>query len=448
MPLLTSLRRPGSRPGLPNPDRAHSAESGLPRASLTVAVLSTVVEWYDFTLYLFMATVLSRVIFDGGAASLLSTLALFAIAYLLRPLGALLFGRFGDRFGRRPVLVTTMAIMAAAMLLTAVVPTYSQAGALAGVLFLILRCLMAISVGGEYTTITTYLLEGSQPRRRGLLTSLASAASEIGVLLAVAVAALTTTLLDRASLDSWGWRLPFLFGALLAVITLAARSRLDETPVFAEEAKAELPHSPLRFTLRTQRPALYRTFAISALASIAYYVGIIYVPTYLVSTIGLSEGSSLWVSTAASAAVIAVTPVAGALSDRIGRRTTLLLFCGLSLILPVSMFALMSQGVAAALIGTLVLAGTAGGIAAVSASAAAEQFPPQGRLTGLALGATAATALFGGLTPFAAEWLTQSTGWELIPGVMVAAVALAVLPILSRMPETAPQATAGWASQR
>jgi MHS family proline/betaine transporter-like MFS transporter len=123
-------------------------------------------------------------------------------------------------------------------------------------------------------------------------------------------------------------------------------------------------------------------------------------------------------------------------------------FCGLSLILPVSMFALMSQGVAAALIGTLVLAGTAGGIAAVSASAAAEQFPPQGRLTGLALGATAATAVFGGLTPFAAEWLTQSTGWELIPGVMVAAVALAVLPILSRMPETAPHATVGLASQR
>jgi MHS family proline/betaine transporter-like MFS transporter len=257
-------------------------------------------------------------------------------------------------------------------------------------------------------------------------------ASELGALLAVAVSAITTTVLDQAALDNWGWRIPFAFGTFLALATLAARSTLRETPVFAGQPNGGT-HRPLRFTLRTQRAGLYRTFAISALASIAYYIGIIYVPTFLTSVSGFPEGSSLWLSTAASVTVIAVTPFAGALSDRIGRRTTLLVLCAAAIALPVFMFALMTAGsVTAALAGAVVLACTAGG-----ASAAAEQFAPAGRLTGLALGATAATAVFGGIAPYAAEFLTHATGWSMMPGALVAAVALATLPVLARMPETA-----------
>lgn len=241
-----------------------------------------------------MATVLSRVVFGGGPDSLLATLAIFAVSYVLRPVGALLFGRFGDRFGRRPVLLVSMAIMAALL------PTHAQAGAAAGAAFLALRCVMAFSVGGEYPAVSTYLLEGARPGRRGLVTALASMASEIGALLAVAVSAVTTTMLDRAALDDWGWRIPFAFGALLAVATLGARTRLKETPVFAQQQTTGQVREPLQFILRTQRAGLYRAFAISALASITYYVGIIYVPTYLTSVSGFPEGSSLWLSTAAS----------------------------------------------------------------------------------------------------------------------------------------------------
>jgi MHS family proline/betaine transporter-like MFS transporter len=177
------------------------------------------------------------------------------------------------------------------------------------------------------------------------------------------------------------------------------------------------------------------------LASITYYVGIIYVPTYLTSVSGFPEGSSLWLSTTASVTVIVVAPYAGAISDRIRRRTTLLWLCVVAIALPVPMFALMSfNSVGAALCAAVVLACTAAGITAVGASAAAEQFHPAGRLTGLALGATAATAVFGGLAPYLATLLTQATGWTLLPGALVAAVALSVLPVLARMPETSGQA--------
>ena len=177
-----------------------------------MAGLSTVVEWYDFTLYLYFATVLSRVFFGGGEQALLVTLAGFAVSYLMRPLGALCFGHLGDRLGRRWMLLASMALMAAAMLATALLPTAATAGTTAGVLLLILRCVMAFSVGGEYTGVVAYLLESAPARRRGLVTSLASAASEVGALLAVAISALTVALLPTPQLDSWGWRIPFFVG--------------------------------------------------------------------------------------------------------------------------------------------------------------------------------------------------------------------------------------------
>src|SRR6476620_2062976 len=182
----------------------------LPPRSLAIAAFSTIVEWYDFTLYLYFATVLSRVFYGGGSGSLLLTLGGFAIAYLMRPLGAVVFSHIGDKYGRRRMLLTSVALMTAAMLATALLPTRAVAGPTAGWLLLALRCVMGFSVGGEYTGVVAYLLEGAPVRRRGLITSSASAASEVGGLLAVGVAALTVNLLDAASLDAWGWRVPCL----------------------------------------------------------------------------------------------------------------------------------------------------------------------------------------------------------------------------------------------
>ena len=317
----------------------------ISRVSMTVAALSTIVEWYDFTLYLYFATVLSRVFFGGGETSLLATLGGFAVAYAMRPLGAMVFGHIGDRIGRRRTLLLSMMLMTLAMLATALLPSHASIGPAAGVLLMLLRCFMAFSVGGEYTGVVAYLLEGAREERRGLVTSLASAASEIGALLAVGVAALTVSAMSTAQLDSWGWRIPFFVGAALAGCVWIARSSMEESPDFVRQLEQRtIPDSPLGHTLAHHRPALYRTFAISALGSITYYVGITYVPAFLSSSGILAEGRSLWLSTLAAIAVILVTPLAGALSDRVGRRPVLVWLAAAGVLLPLATFELMARG--------------------------------------------------------------------------------------------------------
>ncbi|HYD38429.1 MAG TPA: MFS transporter [Allosphingosinicella sp.] len=420
--------------------RESSSDAVLSRRSLVVAALSTVVEWYDFTLYLYFATVLSRVFFGGGEAALAATLGGFAVAYLMRPVGAVLFGHIGDRRGRRPMLLLSMVVMSAAMLATALLPTAAQIGPAAAWLLVLLRCVMGFSVGGEYTGVVAYLLEGSPDRRRGLIASCAAASSEVGALLAVGVSALTVSSMSNADLESWGWRIPFLVGAALAGAVWIARATMEESPDFERQrAEGTIPPMPLVHVLAEQWPGVLRAFAISALGSITYYVGITYVPPFLTSTAAMGEADSLWLSTIAAVAVILVTPFTGLLSDRVGRRPVLLTLALLSAALPILMFSLMSGGAPApALLGALVLAALAGGVSAVGAVATAEQFAGEGRVSGLALGATGATVIFGGLTPYLAQHLIDRTGWAAIPGAMIAAVAIAVVPLFLTMRETAP----------
>jgi len=419
----------------------HHQTPVLPARSLAVAAFSTIVEWYDFTLYLYFATVLARVFYGGGGGSLLLTLGGFAIAYLMRPLGALAFSHIGDKYGRRRMLLTSVALMTAAMLATALLPTRATAGPTAGWLLLLLRCVMGFSVGGEYTGVVAYLLEGAPVRRRGLITSSASAASEVGALLAVGISALTVSLMSATDLDNWGWRIPFFVGAALAASVWIARSTMHESPEFErQQSEGSVPEVPLRHAVANHRVGIARGFAISALGSITYYVGITYVPAFLTSVGKLSEGQALWLSTIAAVAVIAITPLTGLLSDRIGRKPVLVALCLGSAALPITMFSLMA-GSTHALLGAVILALLAGAVSAVGAVATAEQFPGEGRITGLALGATVATAIFGGLTPYAAQWLVERTGWSTAPGIMIALVGLAVLPVMLTLRETAPSAS-------
>jgi MFS transporter, MHS family, proline/betaine transporter len=330
--------------------------------------------------------------------------------------------------------------MTAAMLAIGLLPTRAVIGPAAGWLLLFLRCVMGFAVGGEYTGVVAYLLEGAQPERRGLVTSFAAAASEVGGLLAVGLSALTVSSTSGASLETWGWRIPFLFGAALAGSVWIARSMMHESPDFERQRTGgTVPASPLRHALSEHRTGILRGFTISALGSITYYVGITYVPAFLSTAGALSERDALWLSTLAAAMVIVVTPFTGALSDRFGRKPVLIVLCLCSAALPITMFSLMASGSRAeALVGAIVLARVAGGVSAVGAVATAEQFAGEGRLTGLALGATVATALFGGLTPYLSQILIEGTGWSPVPGVMIAFVALAVLPVLLTMRETAP----------
>jgi len=420
------------------------AHQTISRRSMVIAGFSTVVEWYDFTLYIYVATILSRVMFGGGVGSLAAVLAGFAISYLMRPLGAIALGHYGDRHGRRRAMLLSMAVMTAAMLGCATLPTYATIGPMAGLLLLALRCVMAFAVGGEYTGVVAYLLEGAEPRRRGLITSCASAASEVGALLAVGVAAVTAWAMPAEALDAWGWRIPFFVGAALAGGVLLARAAMDESPEYERQrAAGTVPANPLHHAVTHQRAGIARGFAISALGSISYYVGITYVPAFLASTGAVGEGAGLALSTVAALAVIVVTPLVGALTDHVGRRPVLIGVAVAGTVLPITLFTLMaSGGVWPALIGAVVLACLGGAVSAVGAVATAEQFSGEARLSGLALGVTSATALFGGLTPWVAQNVLEATGWPAAPGAMIAVVALVILPVLWRIPETAP--AMGW----
>ena len=407
---------------------------------MTIAGLSTIIEWYDFTLYLYLVTVLSRVFFGSGAESLATTLGGFALAYLMRPLGAVVFGHVGDRYGRRTAMLASMVLMTAAMLATAALPTHASIGAGAGVLLVALRCVMAFAVGGEYTGVVAYLMEGAPLHRRGLVTSLASAASEIGALLAAGIAAIVTSTLAPEALTSWGWRIPFLFGAALAFLVLLARLALEESPEFERQRReGTVPLRPALHAARVGRSGVLRGFAISALGSISYYVGITYVPAFLVSTGTMVESDALVLATLAAVVVIAVTPLVGHASDRLGRKPVLLVVTLLCALMPVSLFALLpGSDFARAVAGAAVLAALGGAFSAVGAVATAELLPGEGRLSGLALGATGATAIFGGLAPFLAQVWIDASGMAIVPGLMIAAVAIALLPILWWMPETRP----------
>nr|WP_026150012.1 MFS transporter [Sphingobium xenophagum] len=411
----------------------------IPRRSMIAVALSTVVEWYDFTLCLYFAPTLARVFFGAGGESLGKTLAGFAIAYLMRPLGAIAFGQFGDRRGRKPTLLLSMTLMTVSMLVLALLPTHAQIGASAGWLLIVMRCLMGFSVGGEYPAVVTYLFETAPKHRRGLVTSSAAAASEIGGLLAVGLCAWLTNALPQESLDSWGWRIPFLFGAALAAGIWLVRQMIPEPPAFISDRGLNASsRSPMGDALLNQRRGIGIGFAISAIGSISYYVGITYVPSFVSLVQSADEAAALELSTVAALVVILVTPCIGWLSDRIGRRPVLLGLCGLCATLSVPMFSLIAHGDRMpALLAVMLLAALAGGVSAVGAVATAEQFPARVRLSGLALGATTATAVFGGAAPYAAYLLQNWSNSPATPGVMIGAVAVASGLVLARTMQSA-----------
>jgi MHS family proline/betaine transporter-like MFS transporter len=251
---------------------------------------------------------------------------------------------------------------------------------------------------------------------------------------------MTVSLTDEASLAAWGWRVPFLVGAGLAGSVWIARRGIEESPEYARLRDAsELHANPFRHALAHQQRGLLRAFAISSLGSITYYVGIGYVPAFLTAVGAMSESLSLWLSTIAAVAVIGVTPFVGMASDRWGRRPVLIAVALLSAVLPAGLFSLMAGPSASqALLGAVVLALVAGGMSAVGAIASGEQFGGASRASGLGIGYTVATAVFGGLTPYVAQRLIEASGAPQVPGVMIAVVAVAALPVFWLMPETAP----------
>jgi MHS family proline/betaine transporter-like MFS transporter len=413
------------------------------RRSVAVGALGTIIEWYDFSLYVYLAPVFARVFFgdEEGLEGLIATFGVFAIAYVARPIGAIVFGSIGDKVGRRSSLVVSAGIMAVALLLTAALPDHDTIGLWAAILLLVLRLAMGFAVGGEYSGILVFLLETAGDRRRGLIASLSPATSGLGTLLAVGISTVIVAVMSQDSLDSWGWRIPFVIGALMAGGILLLRRGVEETKEFKAAKDADqLSKRPMRDALRFARHAVVIAFAVSAVGSITYYVGVTYVPSFLESVVSVGHDDALLWSTVAAAVLLVVTPLFGWWSDRAGRRPVLVGIAVATAVAGIPLFALLAGGTAAgALLGAVALAIPAGAWSAVAASAIPEQFRTRERFSGIAIGYNLATVVFGGLAPLIATVLIQWTGSDLAPGILLVAVVAIVLPVVWRMRETAHQ---------
>jgi MFS transporter, MHS family, proline/betaine transporter len=410
------------------------------RRTILLSSLGEIVEWFDFMIYLSLAPILAKVFFPSsdGRTSLFATLGVFAAAYLARPLGSLLFGRIGDRSGRKQALVASALVMSGAKLFEGSLPSYDSIGIAAAALFVVARLISGFSIGGEFTGTYIMLFETGSTGRRALTTSLANVMAGTGILLASGLITLLMSLLSSAQMQDWGWRIPFYVGSLVGLIALAIRLRVRETPLFEQlRNQATIAQKPLLEALREQPRAILIAFAMSSYVAISYYLVVAFVPTYLQSFVGMDHVSALTIATLAGLLNIVLIPWPALASDRFGRKPVMIAASGGFALLGYPLFLLLSSGdFAATLAGALLFVALAAGFVGAANTAAVERFPTRVRYSGFALGYNVGAAIFGGTTPLLAAWLIHTSGSLMAPSAYLILASLAVLVVIWRLKET------------
>ena len=411
------------------------------RTAILAGVIGNVLEWYDFAVYGYFVPVISQLFFPNQTplVSLLLTFSVFGVGFVMRPLGAVVFGQYGDRHGRKRALSAVIFLMAASTFTVGLLPTYASIGVLAPLLLVVARLAQGLSGGGEWGGAAAYLVEYALPGKRGLTGSWQQVSVGCGFLLGSLTAAMLTTWIAPADMLAWGWRIPFLLGVLVGIVGAIMRWRLDDTPKFAElESHGQVAGSPLREAFTTFRRPTLIAFGITLHNTVGYYAVLVYLTTWLTNIVRMPRGTALWIGTACLLAFVIAVPVMGALSDRVGRRPLFIASCVGYIVLAYPLFLLASTGVpvyafVAQLILVLLLALYAGPGPAVYC----ELFPTQVRYTALSVGYNIPVAIFGGFAPFIATWLIQSTGNPLSPAFYVIAASLVTLVTMVRVKETA-----------
>jgi MHS family alpha-ketoglutarate permease-like MFS transporter len=406
-----------TRPMMAEPSLASGDDPGADQRRRIFAIIAAssgnLVEWFDFYIYAFCAIYFAPAFFPKAnpTAQLLNTAGVFGAGFLMRPIGGWLFGRVADRKGRRTSLVISVSMMCFGSLLIACLPGYARIGAWAPALLLCARLFQGLSVGGEYGTTATYMSEVALKGRRGFYSSFQYVTLIGGQLLAVLVVVAVQALLSEAQLRAFGWRIPFVIGAVTAVVALVLRRTLKETST--AETRSQKGAGTMAELLGRHKAAFVTVLGYTAGASLIFYTFTTYMQKYLVNSAGMSIRSATHIMTFCLFLYMAMQPLFGALSDRIGRRNNMLLFAGLGTLLTVPILTALqkvSNPVLAFLLITFALA-IVSLYTAVSGIVKAEMFPPEVRALGVGLAYAVANAMFGGSAEYVALGL-KSIGHE------------------------------------
>ncbi|MFF9373516.1 MFS transporter [Streptomyces griseoluteus] len=410
------------------------------RRALMATSVGNLLEQYDNLIYAYSATTLAALFFPGsrGTAGVLSTFAVFAVGFFARPLGTVVFGHIGDRFGRRPALFISVVVMGAATALIGCLPTHETAGNWAPAMLVLLRLVQGFALAGEWAGSAAMLVEYAPEGRRGVFGSFNQVSTAAGFLLAAAVVAVNEAVFPDDAMLSFGWRVPFLLGAVTAVAAAFLRLGLEETPAFVEQESGTAQRlNPLRSAFTHQKLAMLRGFGFTVGWTVAYFFFLTYLPTYLRTDAGVPAG----VVNASSLAGIGVLTVSiflfGLWSDRIGRKKLLLAGSGGFVLLSYPVMALFSTGSTAAVYGgQILIALVLGCFSGPGPAALAELFPTTVRYSALGIGYNFGVMAFGGTAAFIASAITAATGSGPAVAILPTAAALITFLTVCAMPES------------
>ncbi len=437
------------------PDNHHSAPPGettppahILHRAIAASAIGNATEWFDYGIYAYGVTYISAALFPGSAAeATLFALATFAISFLVRPLGGLFWGPLGDRYGRKSVLALTILMIAGATLCIGLIPSYERIGFWAPLLLVLLRLIQGFSTGGEYGGAATFMAEYAPDDRRGFYGSFL----EVGTLAGFSLGALLMLgfglWLGETAMHEWGWRLPFLVAAPLGLAGLYLRSRIEDTPVFREVERGgdkERGHlAELADLFRNhRRPLLLLGLLVIAL-NVVNYTLLSYMPTYLQFRLGLSTTQALYVPIIGMLFMMIFVPIAGALSDRVGRKPMWWVSLTGLLLTAVPAYHLMATGLRGAIIGFALLGLLyVPQLATISATFPA-MFPTPVRFAGLAIAYNLSTSLFGGTAPVFNSWLVGISGDVMVPAYVMMGACLVGMAALPFVIETAGQSLRG-----
>ena len=390
---------------------------------IVAAVVGNALEWYDFVVYGFLTVIISRLFFptDSEYASLLLTMVTFGVGFFMRPVGGVLIGMYADRKGRKAALQLIILLMIISIAMMAFAPTYAAIGVAAPLIILFARLLQGMATGGEFASATSFLVESAPAGRRGFFGSLQMVGQSLAALAGAAAGMLITQGLTPEQVDSWGWRIPFLFGLLIGPVGLYIRRYLDETEAFIESRKSPVEPVSLAGLWRDHRRSLMACFGLVVAGTIMYYVVLIYMPTYAKTQLHIPLGDAFTAQVAGLLCLTVAIPFFGVLSDRIGRKPILLVAMLCFFVLPYPLFAwLQAEPTALRLaIMQMILCTTVAIAFGPISTALAEQFPVHMRSTGLALAYNFAVMLFGGFAQLIVTWLIRVTGNPLAPAFYV-----------------------------